>query len=174
MLNYIKRILFATYVTDRKLFKIRNRILLSLILIVIFKLTFFNYSDLTTELAASDKEQVIVPVIEEKVKEPVSVEDVKKILNGTYSELTQPATEIKQDSTITKGQFIIVLLTTKKSENIDSFKDKYSKINFKEYINIKGEKILFIGPYEGLSIAKKDLELNKSLIPEDSFIANVN
>ncbi len=173
MLNFIKRIIFATYDSDRKLFKMRNRTILTLIIISVFKLVFFNNSGLTAELVAADKtEQIEIPAVEEKVKEPVSIEDVKKILNGTYSESPQPAhaAEVKQEI---KGQFIVVLLTTKKAEKIDSFKDKYSKVNFKEYISPKGEKILFMGPYEGFSIAKKDLELNKGLIPEDSFITNI-
>ena len=62
-----------------------------------------------------------------------------------------------------------MLLTTKKSENIDSFKEKYININIKEDSS-KESKILFLGPFEGYSLAKKELSNLKDLLPTDSYI----
>lgn len=163
MLNLLKKFLFATYISDKKLFKIRNRTFLGLFVLFLIHL-FMPSEDILFQnnfvAAATEYKQ---ESLTEENKVPVNIEEIKQILNGNKQSEQQQYIDNKN------GSYIILLLTTKKSENTDSFRDKYSGVDIKESIN-KDSKILFVGPFEGYSLAKKELSNLKDLLPVDSYI----
>ena len=172
MLKLFKQFLFATYESDRKLFKIRNRILLAFALYAGFE---FINTNPAINLSAAEQEQTRIITEETQNnnirQEKVSIEEIKNILNKSSNVNVEESivqNDFKQN--VKSDRYIILLLTTKKSENIDSFKEKYSMLDIKEIITDSGDKLLFTGPYEGFSLAKKQLAEQKNSLPADSYV----
>lgn len=172
MFSFIKKFIFATYESDKQLFKMRNRILLCLALYAGFE---FVYPNPAINLSAAEQQDKLI--IEETQngnikQEKVSIEEFKYILNKSSNVNIKEAAIVKNDfkENLKTDKYIILLLTTKKSENTDSFKEKYSTIDIKEVITASGDKLLYTGPYEGFSLAKKQLIEQKDSLPADSYV----
>lgn len=154
----IKSYLFATYKTDKRKFKIRNRtILFSVILLIIIILN------------SNKTEKEIEPLIikeniehTEEIKEPkeVDIEEIKRIVN--FKE------KIVYPYYIQIGKVLY----------LNSFQDKLNKldllnINY-EIIENKNSSIVVVGPYDGYSKAKENIDFIKDeLNIKDAFITKI-
>lgn len=160
--------IFATYESDKRKFKIRNRFLL------LFSIIFIVYLFLPSEeeqVEAVIEKEVIVK--KEEIKMPVpSMKEIKEIIEreeSVYIEEKIEETSSGEDIVIPYYIQIGTILY------VESFKDKLSALDNEnisyELFQIGEYKKVLVGPYDGYSKARESLNQVKNLTGvKDAFI----
>lgn len=197
LINNIKRFVFATYDTDRRLFKVRNRIMLLTAITFIVKISISSPENIVEETHLNAKgplsievkkkhniktssnydwEEIDTEVTNEEVK--AAVIEAEQASEKEYDYMSEEVRIEEKPAAIAKavsGTFInpykILLMTFTDKKFATDFAKKYAHLNVK-IKNTHGSKwISYLGPYEGYSAAKSDLNALSGEIPKDSYIS---
>lgn len=188
-LGLVKKFVFATYDTDKRLFKIRNRFILGSVILSLFQLVSPSSDPEVHSNLKLEQENVVLEQEESldlSYKKIISYESVKteKIKELSSDSKTVSAVEvenmekerqnIKQEYSVMENPYIIILMTTSQEEYARELKNKWPNLENLSYKqNKRGKWISYIGPFDGYTNVKshlKDLKASKS-IPQDSYVA---
>lgn len=172
--------IFATYNTDRQKFKIRNRVLLGFFFLLVLSLFIYtsDFDEKTDIVFIEDTAATAEKSIEsiENLKITYTLKDIEEIAYRDDS-IEKVDKEIeKKDKTeeIEKNEhfYFIQVGTIKYMESFQNNFDKLKELNFNYKIEkTKDSMIVLVGPLNGYSKAKQNIELiKKELKIKDAFI----
>jgi hypothetical protein len=166
--NYIKkskRFIFATYDKDRRLFKIRNRLILLFVILLIIKGIIWINS-MNEEISAEEITKIESNIITSENK---PVEETDTIIVQYKQVPAIKNEEVSHNVTFT-NPYKVMLMAFSSKEYAEKYMLDNSYLGVK--IEIKGDKwIAYAGPFEGYSTAKSFLSDHEGIIPKDSYIS---